>query len=418
MGRKRRDRDGKMRWKYLTTEDALPVSKSSLRRSQMANELRRNQNKLELAPITTSKGSVSIGYDIDGDGVIDARELKLAQRLHDVAVNDKNIDEAGLNVLRQKMGRRILAEDFILRNKDALWRFGDQFTGQSMENSIHMIAEHPHFGSVISQLEGVERQRKIRSSCGVRNTFQGLNGKQNEKVLQTWVHTTRKTRKNKLQHVQVKKSDKGSDSHRSMVENEVHDDILVNDYGALDLDGDGVIDEDEMKLATQLKSMMMTSNDSLQHEGRRLMVRELVNRHPNEMWKFNTAFKNMSENEIVDHVVKSSGFSKYMNKLRAKERILGFKSSKQVSSCMADPRGEQFIVQQPVVMTSRAVKCRTEMLQARSNHTKQKYGEDRGVFMKTKSLSKSVSSPIFGKPVVFATPKPLGTTHFNVTKRY
>ena len=63
--------------------------------------------------------------------------------------------------------------------------------------------------------------------------------------------------------------------------------MVSNQYGAIDVDGDGVIDDTEMALATRLKSMTLSDKKAthVQHEGRKMMVRDFINGFPGEMWK-------------------------------------------------------------------------------------------------------------------------------------
>jgi len=76
------------------------------------------------------------------------------------------------------------------------------------------------------------------------------------------------------------------------------DKVVTNNYGAFDVDGDGNIDAEELKLAKELQRHNGIDVNSvevrkqsdllleLQHAGRRVMAKKICKKHGRNMWNF------------------------------------------------------------------------------------------------------------------------------------
>ncbi|KDO21232.1 hypothetical protein SPRG_13731 [Saprolegnia parasitica CBS 223.65] len=456
------------RWKYLSTKDELPVA-PQLVHGKDARAKAANDAKAALA----AKRSAVVATDIDGDGIIDVREMRMAKYLHEITSTLEHTGEAPTeaerNAMRVAVGKYTIAHEFIDRNNGKLWRYGTVFAGKSNDEAVRCIAEHKNFAKLMPYLETVERQRTIRSSQHLRSCLgepsaleaalprhsSNSNDDDDDNGPQTWVYTQRKLRTPTQLQARAALQAGSSNLGRSAV--------VTNDYGAIDIDGDGVIDDYEMQLHVQLKQSTLhdlAASDlngdgvidagervamqaKLQAEGRLLMAREFVGRNAGDMWKFNGAYKGKSDDQIAHLLANDKGlFSKTMNKLRAKERLFDLKSSKGVTACLVDPKEVAFRVDPANVRTPRHVKSKNELLEAQRQYSKMLNSHETSatksaVFVKPlplDSLQKHVlahqkskqdkhqllraeSCPTIGLPQLFASPVKLPTVKdFRITK--
>ncbi|EQC42678.1 hypothetical protein SDRG_00406 [Saprolegnia diclina VS20] len=486
------------RWKYLSTKDELPVA-PQLVHGKIARAKAVDDAKAALA----AKRSAVIATDIDGDGIIDVREMRMAKYLHEITSNLEQTGQAPtdaeLTAMRVAVGKYTIAHEFVDRNNGKLWRYGTVFAGKSNDEAVRCIAEHKNFVKLMPYLETVERQRTIRSSQHLRSCLgepsaleaalprhNRDSNDEDENGPQTWVYTQRKLRTpSQLQaraalqagsskYALFEKDDalqldlEALDDVLPSTDNNVHTkQVFTNDYGAIDIDGDGVIDDYEMQLHVQLKQSTLhglAASDlngdgvidaservmherhvqaKLQAEGRLLMAREFVTRNAGDMWKFNAAYTNKSDDQIAHLLANDKGvFSKTMNKLRAKERLFDLKSSKGVTACLVDPKEVAFRVDPANVLTPRHVKSKHELFNAQRNYSKMLNSHDTSVSKSavcvkplpldslqkhvlthqkakqdTHQLLRAESCPTIGLPQLFASPVKLPTVKdFRITK--
>jgi len=338
------------------------------------------------------------GYDIDGDGQIDTREMKIAQRLHNInlAAHKNGLStpsEEEMLKIRRNLGKRIFAEEFICRNDKKLWRYGDIFSGKSKEEAINYIVSHPQYIRLMPYLEKEERHREIRSSRGFRNCLNqetDYNATNPNLYTKTWIRTPRKL--NKL-NIERNISTAPSNSFEFKYQNSSkqlnkNDDIAVNDYGVVDFDGDGIIDADEMKLNRDiLPHKKNLDNSSMQMKGREILISKFIERNRNNLKLFKSIDGNKPDNEIIYDTINKDYFSSILNNLKNEERIMNLKSSNQVQKCLIDlTKSSESEIIQPIILTSRPVKLQSELLQSRIDYNKQLNGIEFGIQTKTKLI--------------------------------
>lgn len=346
-----------VRWKSLTASGRLPLSHASMRRSASATALKQNGDANQ-SPLKSNIGQLATGYDIDGDGFIDAREMKLAQRLHEIVVDQTTmptVDE--MNQLRQKFGRTIFAEEFVTRNKIHLWRYGDILAGKTPEEAVCYIANHPDYNKLMTNLENIERQREVRSSRGARQCFQQLNS--TDPKLQTWVQTTRKHRMTSAEATERREHEK-----------------------------------------------KMTPDYDYQLENRRKIAKEFITRNNGDMWKYDVQYAGKTDKELTTLIASQEKFDEKITTMKGKERVFQLKSSRNVAACLVDPRLQQFVAVDPPTLTTRAVRCRSELLKARQCMNKQELSDNR-VRIQPISIPRSTSAAQLHRPHLFPVHEPI-----------
>lgn len=434
----------KERWKYLSaqTSDVLDAGeqtngvtvtakpKQPARKHRHTSQSTRHASSDAPARAATTV-AVRVGYDIDGDGQIDVREMRLAKFL-DAMMEERQRhqqqvpSESELARMRQEAGRLLIAKEFVERNHDRLWRYGSIFTGKSETQSAEFIAAHKNFKKLVPFLESLERKRTIRSSQNLRGCVQGDSGdgdvqqlgshdpQQDARLVrQTWIETSRKVDNpvfstHPLPELQPKKkasfkelhpaAESDDEHHHQNYSRQQHADVMFNTYGAIDVDGDGIVDDDEMKLNLRLQEATLDddSNNNLsygtshyphsssasggapvtslnaravrQHqqvEGRKMMAKDFVQRNEGQLWLYEPSYRDKSPDEIAQLIAGNAQFAKEFNKLRAKERVLRLKSSMGVSNCLVQLPVTQLSADPSNAMEFRRVRHRSELLLAR-----------------------------------------------------
>lgn len=513
----------KERWKYLSaqTDDVLHGSSNGdgtkdvgLRGANTASTSTKKQQQLPRAALGTAPVH-STGFDIDGDGQIDVREMRLAKFL-DAMVNERQqqkqqqqrtdqqgheqhtlgqLTETELARMRQEAGRLLIAKEFVERNHDRLWRYGSVFTGKSEQQSAEFIASHKNFKKLMPFLENLERKRTIRSSQNLRGCVQpevsGASGSGEQRhrdpqedarlVRQTWIETSRKVpdvgfSKHPLPVLQPKKhmsvtelypvseTPDDIDRHNNNSSSKApvfRPDVRVNAYGAVDVDGDGIVDDDEMKLNLRLQEATLNGSSSLinnnnnrsshgdrthsqstharetrqrqQLEGRRMLARDFVERNAGQLWLYEPSYRDMAPDDVAHAIASSVQFTKEFNRLRAKERVFRLKSSAGVSNCLVQAPTAELPVDPSHAMEFRRVRHRSELLLARKELLKpaelaasataaqqQHPGalRLRAVREDRRELSRTASdTQIVGLPRIYDTPVKIeATVSFSVTK--
>lgn len=456
------------RWKYLGADvsDVLASSASpalvkqrALPRSLSSSAALSTRDEHHPQRRASTRASLDRGgYDINGDGVVDARERRMAKFLDTMiarrerepgAPPDSELSDAELLGMRQRAGRLLIAKEFIERNQGHLWRYGAIFTGKDDDQSTEYIAAHKNFKKLVAYLENVERQRSIRSSQQFRGCIRSTSDQQegDEQERQTWVETSRKLRdtlfsKFPLPELQPKKVV----SQFYTEEEDPHfrpraSKVAINTYGAIDIDGDGVIDDDEMKLHLRLQEAADSSGEgSSRHqqqlEGRRMMARDFVMRNEGRLRLFDASYKDKSPDQVADEIAASKAFAKDFNRLRAKERVLRLKSSAGVSGCLAQLEALELAEDPTRALEFRRVRDRTELLRARRELQKplalqrgilkgdgdgvvQDGGDPRKTFaVRTEArMGRVASESSVGLPRIFDAPRRIEPTgSFSVTK--
>ncbi|KAH7477209.1 uncharacterized protein KRP23_7882 [Phytophthora ramorum] len=437
--------NSKARWKYLSADVTDVVDKPAVKLRAKAAERRKSNINLG----AMEKPTLKVGYDIDGDGFVDVREMRLAKFL-DAMLLDRRKEpnegpaptEAELLALRQNAGRILIAKEFVERNHERLWRYGSIFTGMSDDQAAQFIATHNNFKKLMPFLESTERNRTVRSSHQTRTCINGevvagtLSPSQSSSDLQrqTWLETTRKLRspsftKHPLPDLQPKTS--------SLTASASSPDVFSNAYGAIDIDGDGIVDDDEMKMHLRLQVATNNDRDEIkarhfqQHEGRKMMVADFVQRNAGQMWLYDASFRYKSTEQIVDEIASGAGFAAEFNRLRAKERLVKLTSSLGVSGCIVQLPPSELPVDPANILEFRRVKDRTELLMARKELLKplqQRRGLDggssgplrhrpRGIREEHGELGRSKSEGSIGLPKIYDIPvkiEPISS--FSVTK--
>ncbi|GMF58741.1 unnamed protein product [Phytophthora fragariaefolia] len=453
--------NSKARWKYLSADVSDVVDKPAAKLRAKAR--RKPSDKMGV----TGKGPLKVGYDIDGDGFVDVREMRLAKFLDAMLLDRrKKTDEgpepteANLLVMRQSAGRLLIAKEFVERNHERLWRYGSIFTGMSDDQAAQFIATHKNFKKLMPFLESTERNRTVRSSHQMRTCIHGdivagLPSQTSSAERQTWVETTRKLRspsftKHPLPDLQPRKNFVSSalalnqldDVEANPADSASNPDVFANAYGAIDIDGDGIVDDDEMKMHLRLQEATGSNNrDEIkarhfqQMEGRKMMVADFVQRNAGQMWLYDESFRYKSTEQIVDEIASGAGFASEFNRLRAKERLVKLKSSLGVSGCIVQLPPAGLRVDPTNTLEFRRVKDRTELLMARKELLKplqQRWGltvpgggdsagplryRPRGIREEHGDMERSKSEGSLLMPRIYDTPKqlePIGT--FSVTK--
>ncbi|KAF0683498.1 Aste57867_24450 [Aphanomyces stellatus] len=478
------------RWKFLSCVDEIPISKVPLGRVDEAKK----------------KKAEVVAVDIDGDGLIDVREMRMAKYLHDITSKMTKPDgsaptDAELHEMRVTVGRYTLAQEFIERNKGKLWRYGPMFADKSNEESVRFIADHKNFKKILPYLEFVERRRTIRSSGNIRGVMANESTEdddgveQSENNPQTWIYTQRKLKTpTRMKMLAVHKAvnstyvsrleEKDDDPALALALDQLDEPeevtkpptaprkhsleslaptppkhVFQNEFGVIDIDGDGVVDDWEMQLHTQLMESAAhqieavdlngdgridenerlhaekTKQSTLQAEGRRLMAKDFVSRNTGDMWLYNPVYRGKTDDEVITLLANDKGvFSKTMNHLRAKERVLVLKSSKGVTGCLVDPKELKYRVDPANVLTPRQVKSKAELDMAQREFSKglASHGvEGKSVFVKNlrldalqqfdeskiKILGRSQSTPVIGLPKLYQSPVKLASIReFRITK--
>ncbi|KAG3133362.1 hypothetical protein PC128_g26344, partial [Phytophthora cactorum] len=347
--------------------------------------------------IKSEKAALKVGYDIDGDGFVDVREMRLAKFLDAMLLERRKQGsddgpeptEAEVLAMHQSAGRLLIAKEFVERNHERLWRYGSIFTGMNDDQAAEFIAAHKNFMKFMPFLESTERNRTVRSSHQMRTCIHGevtadaLSNGPTER--QTWIETTRKMRnpsftKHPLPELEPKKKKLVSPPNqidpmeRSLAASASSPEVFSNAYGAIDIDGDGIVDEDEMKLHLRLHETTSNNNNnrdemkarhSQQLEGRKMMVADFVQRNVGQMWLYDTSFRHKSTEQIVDEIANGAGFAAEFNRLRAKERFVKLTSSLGVSGCIAQLPVAEMPVDPSNALEFRRVKDRSELLMTR-----------------------------------------------------
>ncbi|TMW63471.1 hypothetical protein Poli38472_002412 [Pythium oligandrum] len=335
------------------------------------------------------------GYDIDGDGQIDVREMRMAKFLDEMiqkrtaAGSMKGLSEIDLQQMRQDAGRLLMAKEFIERNQGQLWRYGSVFAEKNDDQSAEFIAAHKKFPKLMAFLESSERQRVMRSSRHVRGTLNEDPYREDPSPFhrQTWVESVRKVNnasvsKFPLPDLQPKPKPKQSHSPVAADNNDElggDEDVFTNAYGAIDVDGDGVVDFDEMKLHIRLKEATLDDpamnvagrngprelRKLQQLAGRRMMARDFVTRNDGKMWLYDFKYKGQATEDVIEQIASSEQFGRDYNRLRAKERVLALKSSMGVAGCIAQMPAAELPNDPTNTLEFRRVRHRTELSMAR-----------------------------------------------------
>ncbi|KAJ8542689.1 hypothetical protein ON010_g12122 [Phytophthora cinnamomi] len=387
--------NSKARWKYLSADVTDVVDKP-------ATKLRANaRRKSSVKTGATGKGALKLGYDIDGDGFVDVREMRLAKfldamlldRRKDVVDEGPEPTEDELLAMRQGAGRLLIAKEFVERNRDRLWRYGSIFTGMNDEQAAQFIATHKNFKKLVPFLESTERNRTVRSSHQMRSCIHGdiavgaLPTSNSSAERRTWVETTRKLRspsftKHPLPDLQPKKKfvSPALDPNQleafetNLATSASSPEVFSNDYGAIDIDGDGIVDDDEMKMHLRLQEATgsgsnnrdeMNARHFQQLEGRKMMVADFVQRNAGQMWLYDESFRYKSTEQIVNEIASGAGFAAEFNRLRAKERLVKLKSSLGVSGCIVQLPPTELPMDPSNALEFRRVRDRSELLMAR-----------------------------------------------------
>lgn len=427
----------KERWKYLSaqTSDVLETTigeqqhgdgatstakakQQPARKSRHGSQSAHHESSSEAPALAATTVAMRVGYDIDGDGQIDVREMRLAKFL-DAMMDERQRQqqppsESELTRMRQEAGRLLIAREFVERNHDRLWRYGSIFTSKSETQSAEFIAAHRNFKKLMPFLESLERKRTIRSSQNLRNCVQSdgddqlmsSDAQQDAKLVrQTWIETSRKVYNpvfsvHPLPELQPKKKVNLKELHPVAEDDggqhsyppQQRSDVLFNTYGAIDVDGDGIVDDDEMKLHLRLQEATLEDNNNSysgnyghssssgmavaamnprelrQHqqlEGRKMMAKDFVQRNEGQLWLYEPSYRDKSSDEITQQIAGNTQFAKEFNKLRAKERVLRLKSSMGVSNCLVQLPVTQLPADPSNVMEFRRVRHRSELLLAR-----------------------------------------------------
>lgn len=405
---------------------------------------------------TRAPAAVSQGFDIDGDGQVDIRELRLTkildsmlhkQRKDPMTANEQDqASESQWHSMRQEAGRMLIASEFVERNAGRLWRYGSVFTGKTEAQSAEFIAAHKNFGKFMEYLENEESKRNIRTSQRMRGFIQGdhlqPNQPQQQQQLayrQTWIETSRKVHeptfsKHPLPELQPRKKELFSPHHGNAIEE--GPEVVSNSYGAIDVDGDGVIDDFEMQLNLRLQEATLgdRSNENArefrhhqQLEGRRMMAKDFVDRNEGQLWLYDSKFRDLPLDEVVQQIANTTAFAKELNKLRATERLLKLKSSVGVSGCMKQLPVAELPADPSNKSQYRRVRDRTELIVARRELLKPPQQRKPvstslssahlvGIREDTPDLRRSRSESQVGLPRIFDTPvriEPTGS--FSVT---
>lgn len=465
--------NAKERWKYLSaqTDDVVHEKSAPAARlkpalaaavpTKLAQTSTRQHDRL------AATAPMRLGYDIDGDGQIDVREMRLAKvldaliesRHHQLSPEQQPPSERELSRMRQEAGRLLIAKEFVERNHDRLWRYGAVFAGKSEEQGAEFIATHKNFQKLMPFLENLERKRTIRSSQNLRecmhhreNSSSGSSDASSSSdaqldarlVRQTWIETSRKVpdaafSSHPLPELQPRKKALNVGSHPE---------VTFNMYGAIDVDGDGIVDDDEMKISLRLQEATLdtvTTNSSSQEatntlerrqlqqqEGRRLMAKDFVERNKQHLRLFEPSFRGKTVEQVAEAIAANTQFAKEFNRLRAKERVLRLKSSDGVSGCLEQAIAAELRADPTNATEFRRVRHRSELLLARRELLKPHElqtavgGQQRplgvpqlrAVREARAELSRTQSDPyVAGLPKLFETPVRIEATgSFSVTK--
>jgi Ca2+-binding EF-hand superfamily protein len=445
--------NAKARWKYLSADVTDVVDKP-------VAKLQAKARRKAIAK-SVEKKALKVGYDIDGDGFVDVREMRLAKFL-DAMLLDRRKDadegpklsETELLAMRQSAGRLLIAKEFVERNHERLWRYGAIFTGMTDEQAAEFIARHKNFKKLMPFLESTERNRVVRSSHQMRSCIHGeviAGAPPNaSSERQTWVETTRKLRsssftKHPLPALQPKKKPVSPSLDLNQVDLALMSSLAVsasspevfsNAYGAIDIDGDGIVDDDEMKLHLRLQEATQSGDHDnnrdetrgrhvQQFEGRKMMVADFVQRNAGQMWLYDASFRHKSTEQIVDEIASGVGFAAEFNRLRAKERLVKLKSSLGVSSCIVQLPLAALPTDPSNALEFRRVRDRPELLAARKELLKPlpQRRAPRGIREEIAASgavvgrSRSEGSLLIGLPRIYDTPIQIETIgSFSVTK--
>lgn len=408
---------------------------------------------------THAPAPVSQGFDIDGDGQVDVRELRMTKIL-DSMLEKRRKDPATANAqdqasdsqwhsMRQEAGRMLIASEFVERNAGRLWRYGSVFTGKTEAQSAEFIAAHKNFGKFMAFLENEESKRNIRTSQCMRGFIQSdlpppEQQPQQIPYRQTWIETSRKVHepafsKHPLPELQPRKKELFSPHHGDDAFEEGPE-VVSNSYGAIDVDGDGVIDDFEMQLNLRLQEATLgdgSSNNAMhsrefrhqqQLEGRRMMAKDFVDRNEGQLWLYDSRYRDLTADEVVQQIASKKAFSKELNKLRATERLLKLKSSVGVSGCMKQLPVAELPPDPSNTSQYRRVRDRTELMVARRELLKPQQQRKPvstslssahllGIREDTPDLTRTMSESQVGLPRIFDTPVRIEPTGcFSVTK--
>lgn len=364
----------KGRWKYLSAD--------------VSDVLDKQATKLRAKAAVRSKSNVKpqlkVGYDIDGDGFVDVREMRLAKFL-DAMVLDRQKDseeghepaEADLLVMRQNAGRLLIAKEFVERNRERLWRYGSIFTGMNDNQAAEFIATHKNFKKLVPFLESTERNRTVRSSHQIRTCIHGEvatdalpNDKETSFERQTWIETTRKVRspsfsRNPLPDLHPKKKPLSPSIETSLSTSASSPEVFTS---ANVIDDDGAM-KDNLRLQSSSQDNKQSEAVKARHqqqlEARKRMVTDFVQRNADQMWLYDASFRDKSVEQIVDEIASSAGCTAEFNRLRTKERIIKLTSSQSVAGCIVQLPPAELRTDPSNATEFRRVKDRSELLMAR-----------------------------------------------------
>lgn len=113
-------------------------------------------------------------YDIDGDGTIDEVEFFMSgHQLQNVSGRDFNHDGVVSSTEERQSrileGRRQLVKDFITRNRDRMWLYGDEYKGLSHKETFTFLIDSHQFAPTLKGLLMTEKRLNGHSSQRVRD---------------------------------------------------------------------------------------------------------------------------------------------------------------------------------------------------------------------------------------------------------
>ncbi|DAZ93010.1 TPA: hypothetical protein N0F65_011303 [Lagenidium giganteum] len=451
------------RWKFLSaqTDDVVPGSHASaLSAALLRRQAQEAQRRKAQGEPGRRRANVRRGYDIDGDGSVDMREMRVSKILDEMLVRHQSSTaseptDSEFQQMQQKAGRLLLAREFVERNKGCLWRYGSIFVEKSEDESVQFIAQHKKFRKLITFLESTERKRAVRSSQNARACVGPESPRDQFEHAphypidrRTWVETPKRVEDATFTKYPLPELNAHKENQTNVlvlpdaVDNEKLEEVQFNKYGAIDVDGDGIIDLDEMRLNTRLKEATLEDPENQvitqqirnqqRHEGRNMMARDFVARNQNRMQPYDPKYTGKPESEIVAQIANSERFAIELNRLRAKERVFTLKSSLGVSGCLVQLPPAERAKDPTNTMEFRRVKDRTELLAARkqlmlaSNESpaarsvsapRIRVREDRSEDTQADNFNRTRSEARVGLPRLYDTPVRIEpTSSFSVTK--
>lgn len=112
-----------------------------------------------------------LSTDVDGDGVIDSTEIRLAAIIREIEGDDRHLSEAE----KVQLGRQIMAKELVMDLDDLEYKsMGQTFQSMSREEAADYIARDPDFREHFHQLIIRKATAKQQSSTRARNTLQQM----------------------------------------------------------------------------------------------------------------------------------------------------------------------------------------------------------------------------------------------------